>query len=101
MKKITLILSLFILACAGSSFAQTQVKATTPKTPVKDVAATPATGPDAGKPKPKPKPAPKPSGGRDYLLELDGVKGESKDKSKDAGRLQMPIGKPGGGTPGH
>lgn len=41
----------------------------------------PGEDPSARKPKPKPKPQPKPSGGggSDYLLELDGVKGESKD----------------------
>jgi len=81
MKKVTLILSFFILACAGTSFGQTpvkKVKASTAKAPVKDIAAAPATGSTAKKPKPKPKPKPS-SGGSDYLLELAGFKGEAKE----------------------
>jgi len=75
MKKVTLILSFFILACAGKSFAQT-------KTPVKDIAAAPATGSNAAKPKPKPKPAPKPapkpsSGAFDQVLKIEKIPGES------------------------
>jgi hypothetical protein len=80
MKKVTLILSFFMLACAGSSFGQTpvkQIKATPAKAPAKAIAAVTPTGTNEAKPKPKPKPKPSGGGGKDYLLELDGVKGES------------------------
>ena len=86
MKKVTVILSFFTLACTGRSFAQThpvqQATVIPAKSPVKEIAAAPATGSNAAKPKPKPKPkpAPKPSSAKfDVYLEIDGVKGESKD----------------------
>ena len=84
MKKVTMFLSFFILACAGNSFAQTAAvkpaKAIPAIAPVKGIAAAPATGSNAAKPKPKPKPAPKPSSSaHDVYLEIDGVKGEAGD----------------------
>lgn len=86
MKKVTMFLSFFILACAGNSFAQTAAvkpaKAIPAIAPVKGIAVAPATGSNAAKPKPKPKPkpAPKPSSStHDVYLEIDGVKGEAGD----------------------
>jgi hypothetical protein len=88
MKKVTVTLAFFVLACAGKSFAQTTPVKPAADTTAKSTAKKPllasATNESAAKPKPKPKPkpapAPKPSGGgTDYYLQIDGVQGESSD----------------------
>lgn len=87
MKKVTVMLSLFILACAVKSTAQ---NGTTK--PARDT-----TGKNT-KPIAKPTPGTKAT---DYLMDFDGVKGESVDKKKTKGKEKeesKPIAQPAPGT---